>query len=70
MTILYVQGLVRRVEFKVFDRSGGVIFDFNSARSGGEGQSVNSILINWDGTTDSGRELPAGVYYYGADVHF
>lgn len=61
---------VRRVEFKVFDRSGGVIFDFNSARSGGEGQSVNSILINWDGTTDSGRELPAGVYYYGADVTF
>ncbi|WP_422362365.1 gliding motility-associated C-terminal domain-containing protein [Reichenbachiella sp.] len=61
---------VRRVEFKVFDRSGGVIFDFNSARSGGEGQSVNSILINWDGTTDNGRELPAGVYYYGADVTF
>ncbi|WP_420581191.1 gliding motility-associated C-terminal domain-containing protein [Reichenbachiella sp.] len=61
---------VRRVEFKVFDRSGGIIFDFNSARSGGEGQSVNSILINWDGTTDSGRELPAGVYYYGADVTF
>lgn len=61
---------VRKVELKIFDRSGGVIFDFNSARSGGEGQSVNSILINWDGTTDRGRELPAGVYYYGADVTF
>ncbi|MEP2024599.1 MAG: gliding motility-associated C-terminal domain-containing protein [Reichenbachiella sp.] len=61
---------VRQVEFKVFDRAGGIIFDFNSARSGGEGQSVNSILINWDGTTNSGRELPAGVYYYGADVTF
>lgn len=61
---------VRQVEFTVFDRAGGVIFDFNSARSGGEGQSVNSILINWDGTTNTGRELPAGVYYYGADVTF
>ncbi|SMD38663.1 C-terminal domain of CHU protein family protein [Reichenbachiella faecimaris] len=61
---------VRRVEFKVFDRAGGILFDFNSASSGGEGQSVNSILINWDGRTNSGRELPAGVYYYGADVTF
>lgn len=61
---------VRRVEFKVFDRSGGVIFDFDSDGLGGEGQSVNSILINWDGTTNTGRELPSGVYYYGADVTF
>lgn len=61
---------VQRVEFRVFDRSGGIIFDFDSDAPGGEGQSVRSILINWDGTTNSGRELPAGVYYYGADVTF
>ncbi|UXX78067.1 gliding motility-associated C-terminal domain-containing protein [Reichenbachiella carrageenanivorans] len=61
---------VEHVEFKVFDRAGGVIFDFNSATTGGEGQSVNSILINWDGATNTGRELPAGVYFYGADVTF
>jgi len=61
---------VDAVVFKVFDRSGGEIFDFNSATPGGEGQSVNSILINWDGTTNTGRELPAGVYYYGVDVTF
>ncbi len=61
---------VRKVEFKVFDRSGGIIFNFNSDRSGGEGQGVNSTLINWDGKTNAGRELSPGVYFYGADVVF
>lgn len=61
---------VDQVEFKVFDRSGGVVYNFNTANPGGEGQSVGNKLINWDGTTNTGRELPAGVYYYGADVTF
>lgn len=61
---------VRRVEFKVFDRAGGVIFDFDSDAVGGEGQTIGDKLINWDGTTNTGRELPGGVYFYGADVTF
>ena len=59
---------VQKVEFKVFDRAGGVLFDFNSARSGGE--KINNVLINWDGNTNGGKILPAGTYFYGADVTF
>ncbi|MEQ9286479.1 MAG: gliding motility-associated C-terminal domain-containing protein [Cyclobacteriaceae bacterium] len=59
---------VESVDFRVFDRGGGVIFNYESG-SGREG-NVNSILINWNGKTNSGIELPSGVYYYTAEVAF
>ncbi|MEO9966487.1 MAG: gliding motility-associated C-terminal domain-containing protein [Reichenbachiella sp.] len=61
---------VDRVKFHVFDRSGGVIFDFDSDSPIGEGQNNDGTLINWRGVNNNGRELPAGVYFYGADVTF
>lgn len=65
---------VEAVIFKVFNRAGTEIFSYDSSdRSDGvEGTVVNrnSIFINWDGTTKTGRELPAGVYFYSAEVKF
>ncbi len=58
---------VKSVSFKVFDRSGGVIFDYDSDE---EGSNDSGVLINWDGKTNSGIELPSGVYYYVAEVRF
>lgn len=55
---------VDAVVFTVFDRAGNAIYNFTSA--GVE----NSILIDWDGRTNEGSELPSGVYFYTADVTF
>ena len=54
---------VEFVNFKVFNRWGNEVYAFNSA---GE----NSIFINWDGRSSDGKALPAGVYYYVAEVTF
>ncbi|MEQ8927667.1 MAG: gliding motility-associated C-terminal domain-containing protein, partial [Fulvivirga sp.] len=56
---------VRRVEFTVYNRWGNSVYTYT-----GTSGTENSILINWDGTSDSGTELPSGVYYYSADVTF
>ncbi|WP_339786120.1 gliding motility-associated C-terminal domain-containing protein [uncultured Imperialibacter sp.] len=55
---------VKSVDFKVYDRSGKMVYYTNS--SGVEG----SIFINWAGQTEAGIDLPSGVYYYVADVEF
>ncbi|MEP5611249.1 MAG: gliding motility-associated C-terminal domain-containing protein [Cyclobacteriaceae bacterium] len=55
---------VRSLDFKVFNRAGTSVFEFNSAENEGD------FLINWDGTTAGGRELPAGAYFYSAEVTF
>ena len=49
--------------FKVLNRQGKEIYSFVS---GGE----NSILINWDGRTNDGQQLPSGVYYFTAEVEY
>ncbi len=50
---------VERVEFKVFNRWGRLVYE-----------SDNDIFINWRGVSNSGTRLPAGVYYYEAVVTF
>ena len=35
-----------------------------------EGSDESSIFIDWDGISDSGTELPSGVYFYQAQVTF
>lgn len=60
----FVDGVV----FKVFDRTGGVVFSYISGS--GFGDEDNGILINWDGNTESGVELASGVYYYTVEVVF
>ena len=54
---------VEEVKFRVFDRAGKLIFDLQK-------EEEISKLINWDGRTNDGIELPSGVYYYVADVTF
>ncbi|MFY0687101.1 MAG: gliding motility-associated C-terminal domain-containing protein [Cyclobacteriaceae bacterium] len=54
---------VEHVEFKVFDRVGSVVYDLSK-----EDEATNHI--NWDGRTNAGLELSAGVYYYHAEVQF
>lgn len=55
---------VKSLTFRVFNRAGAVLFDFDSK------ENENSFLINWDGKTTGGRELPAGSYFYSAEVTF
>ena len=65
---------VESVIFKVFNRTGLEVFNYNSndRAEGIEGSASarNTIFINWDGKTDSGQELPAGVYFYSAEVRY
>jgi gliding motility-associated-like protein len=55
---------VESVDFKVFNRSGTEIFSYDST------DPESTIFIDWDGKTKTGKELPAGVYYYSAKVKF
>ena len=55
---------VEKVFFNVFDRSGVKLFSYDSQKEG------KSIQINWNGRTNAGNELPAGVYFYSANVTF
>jgi len=57
---------VDQVEFKVFNRWGQEVYQYNSA----EGDSQASIYIDWNGKDNSGGELSTGVYYYVAKVKF
>ncbi|MCV9385740.1 gliding motility-associated C-terminal domain-containing protein [Reichenbachiella ulvae] len=60
---------VEEVIFNVFDRTGGLLYSYNSTEESSSEEN-QEILINWDGTTDSGRELESGVYYYSLEVTF
>lgn len=55
---------VESVVFKVFNRTGAEIFNYDST------EPENTILINWDGKSKAGLEMPAGVYFYSAEVKF
>ncbi|PIB35682.1 hypothetical protein BFP72_09900 [Reichenbachiella sp. 5M10] len=59
---------VLQVKFTVFDRTGGVLYTYDSEDQSPE--DTRATLIDWDGKTDSGRELESGVYYYGLEVVF
>ncbi len=55
---------IESVVLLIFDRTGNKVFEYDSQ------DSESSILINWDGKTNSGVELPAGTYFYTADVTY
>ncbi len=55
---------VRSVNFKVMDRSGVEVFNYDSF------ENLNGFYINWDGKNLSGEEVESGVYYYIAEVVF
>ena len=50
---------VESVKFRVYNRWGTLVFT-----------REDDILLNWDGTSDAGETLPAGMYYYAAEVKF
>lgn len=55
---------IESVTFKVFNRTGIELFEYDST------EPEKTIFINWDGKTKRGKELPAGIYYYSAEVKF
>lgn len=54
---------VESVKFIVYNRWGKELYNYSSG-------SENSIYINWDGRTNDGDQVSAGVYYYEAEVRF
>ena len=56
---------VEYVTFKVFNRWGVEVYNNDNDNFG-----ENRIYINWNGKTNQGEDLPAGVYYYIADVKY
>ncbi|MDW3193497.1 MAG: gliding motility-associated C-terminal domain-containing protein [Cytophagales bacterium] len=56
---------IEQVVFMVFDRNGKTIFDYDSSEDAETG-----ILINWNGKSNDGSDLPAGVYFYSAEVQY
>ncbi len=54
---------VEKVNISFYNRWGKEVYNYESS---GE----NSILINWDGRSFDGQRVPAGVYYYLAEIKF
>jgi hypothetical protein len=54
---------VQSVDFIVYDRWGKAIYQLLDSKE-------RSIYIRWSGLDNDGKEVPAGVYYYRADVHY
>lgn len=50
---------VKSIEFEVYNRWGRPLKIIN-----------DDLMINWDGLDESGNEVPAGYYFYKADVEF
>jgi hypothetical protein len=60
---LHCARFVTRVDLKVYNRWGMEVYSVSNATP-----EDNSIL--WDGSSNSGRELDAGIYFYSAEVTF
>jgi hypothetical protein len=58
---------VETVVFKVFNRWGNEMYQFESVPGDTDSKS---IFVRWDGRDNNGNPLAAGVYYYAADVTF
>jgi hypothetical protein len=56
---------VKSVNFIVYNRWGKEVYNYVGKKSGEQ-----DIYIDWDGTSNNGSELAAGVYYYVAEVNF
>jgi hypothetical protein len=54
---------VERVDFVVYDRWGKRMYELRDSKE-------RSIYIRWNGIDNDGREVPPGVYYYRAEVHY
>jgi hypothetical protein len=57
---------VESVKFRVYNRWGVEVYNSELDNRMGE----FSIMINWDGRTNSGVDVPTGVYYYIADIKY
>lgn len=60
---------VQSYSFNIYDRTGNQLFTFQSP-VGDPFLKQPDLLINWDGKSKQGKELPTGTYYYGAEIFF
>lgn len=65
-TALKCARFVREVEFRVYNRWGKEVYEYESEL----GNENRSIYIDWDGRATDGSSLASGVYFYSAIVTF
>lgn len=54
---------VRHVDFVVYDRWGKEVYKLLDSKE-------RTIYIRWNGINNEGKEVPAGVYFYRADIQY
>lgn len=61
---------VSEVHFRAYNRYGFEVYNSDNRLENDIDHSEPNIYINWDGCDLSGKELPAGTYFYVAEVYF
>jgi gliding motility-associated-like protein len=61
---------VRKVNFRIYNRWGFEVYNSENQMENLANENEPNIYIDWDGRDLTGKMLPAGTYYYVAEVYF